>query len=64
MTNPAGIALKCLPLRDMDFVDGFVSFRTLCGMQSSPLGFASNYRFECGPLPRQTPGGPRLSGLS
>ena len=48
---PPGI--QCSPLRDMDFVEGFVSFRTLGGMQSSPLVFAPNCAVEYGP---QAPG--------
>ena len=33
---------KCSPLRNMGFVEGVVSFHTLCGVQSSPLKSAWN----------------------
>ena len=35
-------ARKCSPFRDMDSVGDFVYFRTLFGVQSSPLRFAQN----------------------
>ena len=44
------------PLRDIDFAEGFVSFRTLCGVQSSLLIFARNHVLECGPPSGQTRG--------
>ena len=43
-------------LRDMGIIEGFVYFRS-CVVQSSPLIFAPNRPFECGPLPKQVPVG-------
>ena len=40
-------------LREMDFAEAFVYFRTLCGMQLSPLRLARNRALECGPLSGQ-----------
>ena len=39
------------------FPEGFVSFRPLCGVQSSPLVLAPNRAFVCGLLQGQAPGG-------
>ena len=39
--------------RDMDFAEGMVSFRTLCGAQSSPVRFACDRALECVLLSRQ-----------
>ena len=38
------------PLTDMDFVEGFMSFRILCVVYSLPLVFAPNRAFDGGPL--------------
>ena len=38
-----------------DFAEGLVSFRTLCGVQSSLVRFASNRAIAWGPPRRQTP---------
>ena len=38
------------------FADGFVSFRTLCSVQSAAEIFARNRRLECGPLSGQARG--------
>ena len=37
IADPPGA--KLFPIREMDFVEGFVSFRKLCGVQPSPLRF-------------------------
>ena len=37
----------------MGSVDGFVSFRSLCGVLSSPFVFGLNRAFECDPLPSE-----------
>ena len=39
-----------------EFPKDYAYFRTLCGVQSSPLVFAPNGAFGCGALQGQAPG--------
>ena len=54
MTKPQGITVFAVERHELP--EDFVSFRTLCGMQSSPLAFTPNRAFGCGPLQGQVPG--------
>ena len=47
--NPQG--MKVFAVERPGLPEDFVSFPTLCGMQSSPLVFAPNLPFVRGPLP-------------
>ena len=48
MANPQG--MKMFAVGRPGLPEDFVSFPTLCGVQSSPLVFAPNQRFVRGPL--------------
>ena len=52
--NPQG--MKVFAVERCGLPQYFVSFRTPCGVQSSPLVFAPNRVFVCGPLQWQAPG--------
>ena len=54
MANPQG--MKMFTVERHELPEDFVYFRTLCGVQSSPLVFAPNRAFVCGPLQGQAPG--------
>ena len=49
MANPQG--MKVFAVDRPGLPQDFVSFPALCGVQSSPLVFASNLPFVRGPLP-------------
>ena len=53
MANPQG--MKMFAVERHGLPEDFVSFRALCDVQSSPLVFAPNRAFECGPLQGQAP---------
>ena len=53
MANPQGT--KVFAVERHELPEDFVSFRALCGVQSSPLVFASNCAFLCGLLQGQAP---------
>ena len=44
-----------LPIDRHGFAEGFTSFRTLCGVQSSLVIFAPNYATAWGPSQSQAP---------
>ena len=48
IADPPGMAV--LPIDTYGFDEGFVSFRTLCGVQSSLVRFAPNQAIDWGPL--------------
>ena len=48
MANPEG--MKVIAVERPGLFEDFVSFPALCGVQSSPLVFASNLPFVRGPL--------------
>ena len=48
IADPPGMAV--LPIDIYGFDDGLVSFRTLCGVQSSLVRFAPNQAIDWGPL--------------
>ena len=48
MGNPQGIQVFAFERHGLS--EDFVSFRALCGVQSSPLEFAPNCTFVCGTL--------------
>ena len=48
IADPPGIAV--LPIDIYGFDEGLVSFRTLCGVQSSLVRFAPNQAIDWGPL--------------
>ena len=48
IADPLGMAV--LPIDIYDFDEGLVSFRTLCGVQSSLVRFAPNRAIDSGPL--------------
>ena len=54
MANPQGV--KVFAVKRPGLPEGFVSFPTLCGVQSSPLVFAPNLPIVWGPLQWQAPG--------
>ena len=45
--------MAVLPIDIYDFDEGLVSFRTLCGVQSSLVRFAPNRAIDWGPLQSQ-----------
>ena len=47
IADPPGVAV--LPIDTYDFGEGLVSFRTLCGVQSSLVRFAPNRAIAWGP---------------
>ena len=53
IADPLGTAV--LPIHKHCFAEGFVSFRTLCGVQSSLVRFAPNSAIAWGPPHRQAP---------
>ena len=55
MANPKG--LKVFAVERYELPNVFVSCRALCDVQSSPLVFAPNRVFGCGPLQGKAPGG-------
>ena len=48
IADPPGMAV--LPIDTYGFGEGLVSFRTLCGVQSSLVRFAPNQAIDWGPL--------------
>ena len=54
MANPQGMKVSAFERRGLP--EDFTSFRTLCGVQSSPLVFAPNRAFVLGPLQGQASG--------
>ena len=48
ISDPPGMAV--LPIDTYGFGEGLVSFRTLCGVQSSLVRFAPNQAIDWGPL--------------
>ena len=52
IADPPGMA--GLPIDIYGFDEGLVSFRTLCGVQSSLVRFAPNRAIDWGPLQLQT----------
>ena len=54
MANPQG--MKVFAVERHGLSEDFVSSRAMCGVQSSPLVFAPNRAFGCGPLQGQPPG--------
>ena len=56
MANSQG--MKVFAVERHGLSEAFMYFRVLCGVQSSPLVFASNRAFGCGPLQGQAPGEP------
>ena len=54
MANLQG--MKVFAVERHGLLEDFAPFRTLCGVQSSPLIFAPNRAFVCGPLQWQAPG--------
>ena len=54
MANPQ--AVKLFVVERHGLPEDFVSFRALCGVQSSSLVFAQNRASVCGPLQGQRPG--------
>ena len=53
IADPPGTAV--LPIDIHDFAEGLVSFRTLCGVQSSLVRFAPNREIALGPPRWQAP---------
>ena len=53
IADPTGMAV--LPIGRHGFAEGFVSFRTLCGVQSSLVRFAPNRAIAWGPPQWQAP---------
>ena len=53
IADPPGTAV--LPIDRHGFAEGFVSFRTLCGVQSSLVRFAPNRAITWGPPQSQAP---------
>ena len=53
ITDPPGTAV--LPIDIHGFAEGLVSFRTLCGVQSSLVRFATNRAIARGPPQWQAP---------
>ena len=53
IADPPGTAV--LPIDIHDFAEGLVSFRTLCGVQSSLVKFAPNRAIARGPPQWQVP---------
>ena len=51
IADPPGMA--ALPIDIHDFDEGLVSFRALCGVQSSLVRFAPNQEIDWGPLQSQ-----------
>ena len=51
IADPLGVAV--LPIDIYGFDEGLVSFRTLCGVQSSLVRFAPNREIDSGPLQSQ-----------
>ena len=51
IADPLGMAV--LPIDINGFDEGLVSFRTLCGVQSSLVRFAPNRSIDSGPLQSQ-----------
>ena len=54
MSKPQGV--KVFTVERHGLLEDFVHIRSLCDVQSSPLVFAPNRAFVCGPLQRQAPG--------
>ena len=54
MAKPQGV--KVFTVERYGLPEDFVHIRFLCDVQSSPLVFAPNRAFVCGPLQRQAPG--------
>ena len=52
--NPEG--MKVFAVERQEFLEDFVYFRIMCGLQSSPLVFAPNRAFMCSLLQGQAPG--------
>ena len=53
IADPLGTTV--LPIDRQGFAEGFVSFRTLCGVQSLLVRFAPNRAIAWGPPQRQAP---------